>query len=474
MIRRLAPLALALALAGCATMIPPVPEARPDIPTTWSQTGVRPLFQDAKKGSDPEGAKQALDPESIGWRDFIVDDGLESLVARALEANRDLRVAILDVERARQLYRVQRLATLPVVSGGIEAARTGSDPTESNYRASVGLAGFELDLWGRVRSLSEAALRQYLATEEARRAAHISLVAEVTYAWLTLAADRELLRVSQATLAAQEASYGLAQKRYELGAVSRLDFSQSRTQVETARADVARYEGQVARDLNALQLLVGAPVDAAALPTGFGTQQVASLDAVPAGLASNILMRRPDIRRAEQLLRSANADIGAARAAFFPSITLTSSIGTSSEQLSGLFGGGSFAWSFIPRINIPIFPTGRLAGQLGAQVAERDQALAQYEKSIQAGFREVADALALSRTLAAQRAAQESLVAAATEAHKLSEARYKAGRDSYLVFLDAQRTLYGAQQALVVTRLQEQANRVALYKALGGGWKERG
>jgi multidrug efflux system outer membrane protein len=185
-------------------------------------------------------------------------------------------------------------------------------------------------------------------------------------------------------------------------------------------------------------------------------------------------MRRPDIRRAEQLLRSANADIGAARAAFFPSITLTSSIGTSSEQLSGLFGGGSFAWSFIPRINIPIFPTGRLAGQLGAQVAERDQALASYEKSIQVGFREVADALALSRTLAAQRAAQESLVASATEAHKLSEARYKAGRDSYLVFLDAQRTLYGAQQALVVTRLQEQANRVALYKALGGGWKERG
>jgi outer membrane protein, multidrug efflux system len=189
---------------------------------------------------------------------------------------------------------------------------------------------------------------------------------------------------------------------------------------------------------------------------------------------SEVLLRRPDVRQAEELLRSANADIGAARAAFFPSISLTGNIGTASSELSGLFGGGSFAWSFIPQINIPIFQAGRLQGLLGASKAERDIALAQYERSIQSAFREVADALALSRTLAAQRAAQEAQVASAAEAHKLSEARYKAGRDSYLVFLDAQRTLYVAQQLLVTTRLQEQQNRVALYKALGGGWKERG
>jgi outer membrane protein, multidrug efflux system len=470
--RFLLPLVAALALAGCATLEPPLPEAKPDIPVQWPipetarlETGDRPLSQDVKKWSDP-GA--------IGWRDFFLDEDLENLIARALENNRDLRVAVLNVERARALYRVQRADRLPSVAGSVEAARTGDDPSTERYAASVGVAGFELDLFGRVRSLSEAALRQYFATEEARRAAQLSLIAEVANAWLTLAADRELLRVSRATLAAHEASFGLTRKRYELGAVSRLDFAQARTIVETARADTARYEGQVARDTNALQLLVGAPVDAARLPAGFGNGQVAGLLPVPSGLPSEVLLRRPDVRRAEELLRSANADIGAARAAFFPSITLTGNVGTASGELSGLFGGGSFAWSFIPRVNIPIFQAGRLQGLLGASQAERDIALAQYERAVQVGFREVADALALSRTLASQREAQEALLAAATEAHQLSDARYKAGRDSYLVLLDAQRTLYSAQQAMVATRLQEQANRVALYKALGGGWKERG
>jgi multidrug efflux system outer membrane protein len=451
----------ALALSGCVALQPALPEARPDIPVTWpipaTSNGTMPVDKVA----------------DIGWRDFFVDDDLEELIARALENNRDLRVAVLTVERARQLYRVQRADRLPSVSGAVEATRTGDDPKTEIYGASVGVSGFELDLFGRVRSLSEAALRQYFATEEARRAAQLSLVAEVANAWLTLAADRELLRVSQATLAAQETSFGIAQKRYELGAVSRLDFAQARTIVETARADAARYEGQVARDTNALQLLVGAPVDGARLPAGFGTEHVAGLAPIPAGLPSEVLLRRPDVRQAEEVLRASNADIGAARAAFFPSITLTGSVGTASSELSGLFGGGSFAWSFIPRVSIPIFEAGRLTAQLGVAKADRDIALARYERSIQAGFREVADALALSRTLAAQRAAQEARLAAATEARQLSEARYKAGRDSYLVLLDAQRTMYAAQQALVTTRLQEQANRVALYKALGGGWKER-
>jgi multidrug efflux system outer membrane protein len=451
----------ALALAGCASLEPAVPEAKPDIPATWPI----PATTSAKAGEEPVAAE-------IGWRDFFADAALEDLIARALENNRDLRVAVLNVERARALYRVQHAERLPSVSVNAEVVRTGDDPRTESYSASAGIAGFEVDLFGRVRSLSEAALRQYFATEEARRAAQLSLIAEVANAWLTLAADRELLRVSQAMLASQEKSFGLAQKRYELGAVSRLDFAQARTVVETARADTARYEGQVARDTNALQLLVGMPLDGARLPSGFGTQDVAGIAPVPAGVPSDVLLRRPDVRQAEEELRSTNADIGAARAAFFPSISLTGNVGTASGELAGLFSGG-LAWTFIPRVSLPIFQGGRLTAQLGAATAERDIALAQYEKSIQASFREVADALALSRTLVAQREAQEALLAAATEAHDLSEARYRSGRDSYLVLLDAQRTLYAAQQSVVTTRLQEQANRVALYKALGGGWKEQ-
>jgi outer membrane protein, multidrug efflux system len=467
-----AALALALALAGCGTLEPKLPEAQPQVPQSW------PL--PAKTGEAPQTPGPASVPlaavADIGWRDFFVDDDLEALVARALENNRDLRVAILNVERARELYRIQRSERLPSVSGAVDMQRTGGGdaPDTRSYAASVGVAGFELDLFGRVRSLSEAALRQFFATEQARRAAQLTLVSEVANAWLTLAADRELLRVSQATLQTHEASFALSQKRYELGAVSRLDLAQSRTIVETARADTARFEGQVARDTNALQLLVGAPVDEAALPAGFGPRHVAGLHAVPEGLPSEVLLRRPDVLQAEALLRAANANIGAARAAFFPSIRLTGSVGTASDELSGLFRGGSFAWSFLPRIDIPIFQAGRLGANLGAATAERDIALAQYEKSIQSAFREVADALALSRTLARQREAQEALLEAATQAHELSKARYEAGRDSFLVFLDAQRTLYAAQQSLVTTRLAEQSNRVTLYRVLGGGWKERG
>jgi multidrug efflux system outer membrane protein len=456
-------LALALAAAGCATLEPPLPEAKADIPQSWplpEKTGVGP-------GSDPGFASD------IGWRDFFIDDDLEAVIARALESNRDLRVAVLNVERARALYRVQRSERLPSVGGSVQMPRTGGDgPNTEVYSASAGVAGFELDLFGRVRSLSEAALREYFATEEARRAAQLSLVAEVASAWLTLAADRELLKVSQATLKTQEDSYKLTQRRHELGAVSRVDLAQAQTQVEAARSDLAGYEGRIAADTNALQLLVGAPIDTARLPTGFARQHVSGIAAVPAGLPSEALLRRPDVRGAEERLRAANANIGAARAAFFPSISLTGNIGTASNELSGLFGSGSFAWSFIPQVTIPIFQAGRLTAELDAAKASRDITLAQYERAIQSGFREVADALAASRSLANQREAQERLVTAAAQAEELSRARYEAGRDSYLALLVAQRTLYQAQQQLVVTRLAEQGNRVALYKALGGGWRE--
>ncbi len=466
--RPFAPAALSLAFlaAGCATLEPPLPEAQPSVATAW------PVPEStAPAGPQATPAGQAAE---IGWRDFLVDDRLEALVARALENNRDLRVAVLNVERARALYRIQRAERLPAVSGSLEGVRTGGDdaPTTGTYSASVGVASFELDLFGRVRSLSEAALRQFFAAEESRRAAQLSLVAEIAHAWLTLAADRELLRVARAALDNRETWFGLTQKRFDLGAVSRLDLAQARTLVESARADAARFEGQVARDLNALALLVGAPVEDALLPAGLDAR-LAGLDAVPAGLPSEVLLRRPDVRSAEHRLRAANANIGAARAAFFPSIRLTGSVGTASDELSGLFSGGSFVWSFLPRIDVPIFQGGRLLANLGVARADRDIALAEYEKSIQSGFREVADALALARTLAAQRAALEAQVAAARQAEELSQARYQAGRDSFLVLLDAQRTLYLAEQDLVATRLAEQSNRVTLYKVLGGGWKER-
>jgi multidrug efflux system outer membrane protein len=460
-------LAAALALAGCGTLEPRLPEARPDIAQAWT-------LPETTAAAAPAGETVAATAVAdIGWRDFLVDERLEALVARALDNNRDMRIAVLNVERARSLYRIQRAERVPSVGASVEGARTGGGQARGTevYTAGVGIAGFELDLFGRVRSLSDAALRQYFAAGESRRAAQLALVAEVSNAYLTLAADRELLGLARATAANFETSFGLTQKRFDLGAVSRLDLAQARTLVENARADVARYEGQAARDLNALTLLVGGPIEEALLPPGFG-DTVSGLEAIPAGLPSEVLLRRPDVRQAEEELRAANASIGAARAAFFPSISLTGSVGTASDSLSGLFSGGSFAWSFLPRLDIPIFQAGRLAANLGVARADRDIALARYEKSIQAGFREAADGLTLSRTLSAQAAAQEAQLAAARQAHELSRERYEAGRDSYLVFLDAQRTLYGAEQALVGTRLAQQTNRVTLYKVLGGGWKE--
>jgi len=472
------PLMISLALAttlfvvaGCATLQPPVPEAAPAVPAEWPLPATTAPATAAPAAADGATALAA----DIGWRDFFADPRLDQLVEQALDNNRDLRVAMLNVERARAQYRIQRADRMPSLGAEASMTRSGGDGLDvsESYTASAGIAGFELDLFGRVHNLSQAALQQYLATEEARTSAQLALIAEVANTWLTLAADRELLSIARDTLASHEASFKLTEQRHALGAVSGLDVSQARTVVETARSDVARFEGQVAQDRNALALLVGGVVEPSLLPDAF-TPEVSGLAALPAGLPSEVLLRRPDVLAAEHQLRAATANIGAARAAFFPSITLTGSIGSTSDELSGLFNGGNGVWSFIPRVNIPIFQGGRLSAALGMATADRDIALAQYEKAIQSGFREVSDALVLSRTLAEQRAAQEALLAAATRAHELSQARYDAGQDSYLVSLDAQRTLYAARQSLVATQLAEQANRVTLYKVLGGGWNETG
>ncbi|HCK81002.1 MAG TPA: transporter [Candidatus Competibacteraceae bacterium] len=458
-------LVLAVFSAGCATLEPPLPVADPGLPPRWSA----PLADVVWEAELP--ARAAAD---IGWRDFFRDPNLRTLIARALANNRDLRVAVLNIEKARAQYRIQRSERLPWVDANATLQRIGGDtPAPSSYSAGIGVTGFELDLFGRLRNLSDAALQQYLAQEAVRRAVHLALVAEVANAYLTLAADHELFGLSQATLKNYQDSYALIEKRFSLGAVSGLDVEQIRTQVESARADVARYEGQVVLAVNALGLLVGAPVEAALFPAGLNGGMI-GLVAPPAGLPSETLLRRPDVQAAEHRLRAANANIGVARAAYFPSISLTGSVGSASGDLSKLFGNGTLLWSFIPQLNVPIFQGERLRATVDSSVADRDIALAEYEKSIQTGFREVADALASAVTLTKQYEAQRALVEAATRAERLSRIRYQAGRDSYLGLLDAQRTLYAAQQGLLATRFSRQTNRLTLYKVLGGGWKERG
>jgi multidrug efflux system outer membrane protein len=466
-------LTIGLCASSCAMLEPELPAADPAIEGEWPlpPTTVATSASLAAPSANPASTTGAA--ADIGWRDFFTDANLEELIARALANNRDLRVAVLNVERARALYRIQRADRVPSIGVNGTMVRTGGEaPTTEIFSVGLGVTEFELDLFGRVRNLSQAALENYFSQEEARRSAQLSLVAEVANVYLTVAADRERLRLARATLRTREESHALTEKRHELGAVSALDVNQSRTEVEGARADAARYAGQVAQDINALTLLVGAPVEADLLPTLFDGQ-VTGLAPLPAGLPSEVLLRRPDVLQAEHLLRAANANIGAARAAFFPSITLTGTYGSASSELSGLFDSGTQVWSFVPQVNVPIFEGGRLRANLGAATAGRDIALAQYEQSIQRGFREVADALALTATLDEQRAALQALVDAAMRAEELAQARYAAGRDSYLVRLEAQRTLYIAQQLLIATRLTEQSNRVTLYKVLGGGWNEK-
>jgi multidrug efflux system outer membrane protein len=320
--------------------------------------------------------------------------------------------------------------------------------------------------------LSHAALEQYLARVEARRSAQLSLIAEVANDYLTLASDRELERLAQETLESQEHSFTLQQKRHETGTASGLDLAQSQTTALQARADAARFEGNVAQDIDALTLLVGTSIDAALLPAQFDSKTT-GLEPLPAGVPSAVLLRRPDVLEAEHTLRAANADIGAARAAFFPEIILTANLGSASNQLSNLFKSGSGTWAFGALTSLPIFHGGALRGGLDVAHINEKIALAQYEKTIQSGFREVADALALTATLNRRRAAQETLVEATGRAYQLSQRRYQVGRDSYLEVLDSQRSDYAARQGLIATRLAEQSNRVTLYKALGGGWREQ-
>lgn len=468
MYKSLITLSLAALFAGCS-LAPVYQRPAAPVAAAWPQG-------EAYKPSRSNESRAAAD---ITWREFIGNEQLAQLVQMALQNNRDLRISILNIEKARAQYGVARAEQLPHLNAGIgqnaqrvpaSLSGTGEAAISRQYNAGLALPAFELDFFGRAKNLSESALQQYLATGEARRAQQISLVAEVANAWLALAADQERMRLAEDTLKNQQITYELAKRRFEAGATSGLDMYEAQTSAEAARTDVAVFRAQVAADENALALLVGGTVPRALLPQGT-LDAVTRLADLPAGLPADVLLRRPDVQEAERLLQSANADIGVARAAFFPSISLTASAGSAAGDLSGLFKGGSGTWSFAPQLNLPIFAGGANQARLDLTRTSREIALAQYEKAIQSAFREVADALALQGTLDERLASQAALSTAAQKSFRIHEARYQKGSESYLNALVSQRELYAAQQNLISARLAKASNQVTLYRVLGGGWQ---
>lgn len=458
-------LAASLTLAGCMNLAPTYDTPAAPVPDTVST--------DAAADPAVASAESLTQAQALTW---VQAPALQQVLALALSHNRDLKIAWANIEKARAQYGVQRADQLPTIAASGQASRSRSNTgnaaiTSSQFSAQIGFTSYELDLWGRVRNLSDAALQQFLQTTVNQRSVEITLLADVANAWLTLAADQARLQLAQDTLSARRKAFELTQRMHALGATSGLVLAQNQTTVDSARADVAAYASQVEQGRNALQLLVGGPLPADLLPPPLDNAMPpsAALLELPTPLPSSLLLMRPDVLAAEHSLRAATANIGAARAALFPSISLTASAGSASRELSGLFDSGSGVWSFAPQIRLPIFDGGR--NQANVRIAEANQqlALAQYEKTVQIAFREVADALAERAHWSERLDAQSSLVAATQQALTLSEARFKAGADDYLSVLDAQRSLYAAQQTHITLRLAEQVNRITLYKVLGGG-----
>lgn len=453
-------------IAGCSL----APElVRPSAP-------VAPAFPphaEAAAGAVP--ARSAVD---IGWREFFPDARLQMLIGMALENNRDLRTAALRIEEARAQYNIQSADLLPNVGAGVSGTRsrtpagvsaTGRPLVTNVYQVGLSLASFELDFFGRVRSLNDAALASYLATEEAQRAAQISLVAETAKAYLSELGAGEQLVLAQRTLEGRQQGYTLAKQRFDVGASSALDLRLSETLVQSARVSVLQLQRQQAQARNALTLLVGTPVGQ--LPPGGDLSAQNVVTNIPGGLPSDLLTNRPDIRAAESRLVAANANIGAARAAFFPRISLTAALGTASTALSGLFDAGSMSWSFSPQLSVPIFDAGRNRGNLDLAFVRRDIAVADYEKTIQTAFREAADTLVARGTLDEQVEAQRLVRVAQADRLDLANQRFRAGVSSSLDVLDAERELFTAEQSLVQTRLLRLTNAVDVYRTLGGGLK---
>lgn len=457
-------LVMAMTLAGCS-MIPDYQRPEAPIPQAFPQGAAYP-------------ALQATQTAQIGWRTFFKDPALHRLVDLALENNRDLRKAALNVAAYRAQYRIQGSALLPAVGvdskGGrsrtpADLSQTGQQGTSGDNSLQVGLTSYELDVWGRIRSLDRNALETYLASEETQRGVQIGLVADVAMAYLTWETDRQLLAVTRSTLENYRHNLELIQASSEAGTASDLDVRQARTLVDSARGQVQTYTRQVAQDVNALRLLLGTSIPSDLPESNLNGQVMAE---IPAGLPANLLQQRPDIRAAEHQLLAANANIGAARSAFFPSITLTAGAGTASSQLSGLFNSGSETWSFIPQIHLPIFTGGRLKASLDYAKIQKDIGVANYEQTIQVSFREVSDGLAAMGTWGEQLKSQQDLVRATDEYTQMALQRYEEGVDNYMTLLDAQRQLLSARQQLLNGHLAKLSAQIQLYKALGGGWTE--
>ena len=463
-------LGIAIVPAGC-TMAPKYNRPKAPVPAEWPNGAAYAGIREAI----PQRGTPAV--SQLRWQEFFSDEKLQQIIGMALTNNRDLRIAALNVEQSQAMYGIQRAELLPTVNANGSATKQRipanvegfPEPmTIENYGVNLGVASWEIDFFGRIRSLKDEALQKYLATEQAHRSAQILLISSVADAYLILAADQENFKLAETTLEAQRSTYDMTKRRYDLGLVPELDLHQAEMQVDAALGDAVRYTQLVAQDKNALNLLLGVPAPDELLPAELSG--VIPPKEISPGLSSEVLLRRPDVLQAEDLLKAANADIGAVRAAFFPQISLTAAIGTSSSDLSGLFKAGSGAWSYAPQIVMPIFDARTWSAHKAAKV-QREIAVTQYEKVIQSAFREVADALATRGTVDQQVAAQQSLVNAATETYRLSVSRYDKGIDNYLTVLDAQRSLYAAQQGLVSLRLAKLANQVRLYAVLGGGWQ---
>ncbi len=459
---RLATLSAALWLAGCS-FIPTF--SRPAAPVAESfPTAAAPA---------PVAEANARTAADMEWQSFFQDARLKRLIELALQNNRDLRVAVLNIEQTRAKLQVARADQLPTVNAGINGSRgpAANGAVTSSYTAGLSVTAYELDFFGRVRALSQAAQAQLLGSEEARKTVQISLIASVANTYLNLLADDELLRATRETLKTRQESLRLMQLKFDNDAASKLDLSSAQSLLEAARVSLAQLTRQRAQDENALVLLIGQPLPAD-LPAGLSMAEQGLVADLPAGVPSELLVRRPDVRQAEQNLLALNANIGAARAAFFPRITLTASAGVASNDLEQLFNNGTSVWSFVPQLLMPIFDAGRNQANLEAAKVNKEIAVAQYEKAIQTGFREVADALAGRATLGDQLQAQTAQLEAEKTRMGLTDLRFQNGVASSFDVLDAQRSLFTAQQAVVQVQALQLQNLVTLYKVLGGGWTE--
>lgn len=440
-----------MALSGCANLAPDLPRANANIPLQWGET---PFSKSSEK-------------ENEGWENTFTDPELVGYINSALANNKDIRIALLNVKKARAQYRIEDANKLPEISASGEFNRGKRASKSTDQWSALGMASYEIDLFNRVGNLSEKALNQYRAEENQEKVMRLTVISEVANSYLHLKANDARHRLAISTLSNRESSLNLTKKRYDLGAVSELDFLQEKAIVGTAKADVEHYAGQLEKNINALSFLVGKQISRESIKKGNPLKHdVIYLE--PKNLESSVLLSRPDIMKAEDIMKAANANIGAARAAMFPSIRLTSSLGTSSSDIDGLFNSGSGLWQFGPQVNIPIFNAGSLKARVKIAKAEQDIALAKYEKSIEQGFREVADSLALLDTIKRKKKYEEEIVDSYKKAHSISKSRYDAGQDSYIVLLDTERSLYSSQQQLINTIAEEQFNKIELFKALGG------